>query len=90
MREAFIAVGEDLGRLLYLLARSTRAKTIVEFGTSFGLSTIYLAAALRDNGGGTIITASWSRPSRSARRRTWPRPAWTRWSSSGSVTRWSC
>jgi predicted O-methyltransferase YrrM len=56
LREAFIPVGPELGRLLYMLAVSTRAKTIVEFGTSFGISTIYLAAALRDNGGGKLIT----------------------------------
>jgi predicted O-methyltransferase YrrM len=56
LREAFIPVGEDLGRLLYLLVRSIRAKTVVEFGTSFGISTIYLAAALRDNGGGKLVT----------------------------------
>ena len=39
------------GRLLYLVARSLRAQRIVEFGTSFGISTTYLAAAVRDNGG---------------------------------------
>ena len=57
LRDAFLPVGPDLGRLIYLLARSVRAKTIVEFGTSFGISTIYLAAALRDNGGGKLITS---------------------------------
>jgi predicted O-methyltransferase YrrM len=56
LREAFIPVGPELGRLLYLLAVAAKAKTIVEFGTSFGISTIYLAAALRDNGGGKLIT----------------------------------
>jgi predicted O-methyltransferase YrrM len=56
LRDAFIPVGPELGRLLYLLATAARAKTIVEFGTSFGISTIYLAAALRDNGGGKLIT----------------------------------
>jgi len=56
LREAFIPVGPDLGRLLYMLAVAARAKTIVEFGTSFGISTTYLAAALRDNGGGKLIT----------------------------------
>jgi predicted O-methyltransferase YrrM len=40
---------------LYLTGRALGAKTIVEFGTSFGISTIYLAAAVRDNGGGTVI-----------------------------------
>lgn len=38
-----------------MLGRSTKAKSILEFGTSFGISTIHLAAALRDNGGGTLI-----------------------------------
>jgi predicted O-methyltransferase YrrM len=28
----------------------------VEFGTSFGVSTLHLAAALRDNGGGQLIS----------------------------------
>jgi predicted O-methyltransferase YrrM len=56
LREAFIPVGPELGRLLYLLATAAKAKTIVEFGTSFGISTIYLAAALRDAGGGKLIT----------------------------------
>jgi predicted O-methyltransferase YrrM len=43
--------------LLYLLARATRARNIVEFGTSFGISTIHLAAALRENGGGRLISS---------------------------------
>jgi predicted O-methyltransferase YrrM len=38
-----------------MLARSSRAHSIIEFGTSFGLSTLHLAAALRDNGGGRLI-----------------------------------
>jgi predicted O-methyltransferase YrrM len=50
-----MAVAPETARLLYVLARATRARAIVEFGTSFGLSTIHLAAALRDNGGGRLI-----------------------------------
>ncbi len=38
------------GDLLYLLARAKGARCAVEFGTSFGVSTIYLAAAVRDAG----------------------------------------
>ena len=38
-----------------MLARSCQARSIVEFGTSFGISTLHLAAALRDNGGGRVI-----------------------------------
>ena len=52
-----LAVSQETGTLLYMLARSTRAQTIVEFGTSFGISTLHLAAALRDNGGGRLITS---------------------------------
>src|SRR5262245_49741245 len=38
-----------------MVARSIAARTIVEFGTSFAISTIHLAAAIRDNGGGQVI-----------------------------------
>jgi len=55
LKHAHLAVSPETGRLLYLLARSTRARLIVEFGTSFGISTLHLAAALRDNGGGRVI-----------------------------------
>lgn len=54
-KELYLAVGPDTAKLLYLLARATKARSIVEFGTSFGVSTIHLAAAVRDNGGGRII-----------------------------------
>jgi predicted O-methyltransferase YrrM len=57
MRKAYMAIGPDFGNLLYAFARSMNAKNIVEFGTSFGVSTIYLAAAMRDNGGGKVITS---------------------------------
>jgi predicted O-methyltransferase YrrM len=43
------------GELMYLLCRSLRAKRVVEFATSVGMSTVYLAAAMRDNGGGIVI-----------------------------------
>jgi predicted O-methyltransferase YrrM len=55
--EAFIPVSADAGRLLYALVRGAQAGTAVEFGTSFGISTIYMAAALRDRGSGVVITA---------------------------------
>jgi predicted O-methyltransferase YrrM len=54
-KDVYIPVNPDQGQLLYLLARSIGAKRIVEFGTSFGVSTIYLAAAVRDGGGGRVI-----------------------------------
>jgi len=52
-----LAVSRETGALLYMLARSCKARTVVEFGTSFGISTLHLAAALRDNGGGLLITS---------------------------------
>ncbi|MCP9630501.1 class I SAM-dependent methyltransferase [Rhodopseudomonas palustris] len=51
----FLAISPAYGRFLYAIARARRATRIVEFGTSMGISTIYLAAALRDNGGGKLI-----------------------------------
>jgi predicted O-methyltransferase YrrM len=63
-----LPVSAETGRLLYMLARGSGARTIVEFGTSFGLSTIHLAAALRDNGGGRVITTEFE-PEKVARAR---------------------
>jgi predicted O-methyltransferase YrrM len=63
-----LAVSRETGALLYMLARSSRARMIVEFGTSFGISTLHLAAALRDNGGGRLITSEFE-PSKAARAR---------------------
>jgi predicted O-methyltransferase YrrM len=54
-KNVYMSVSSTAGELLYLLARATGARTVVEYGTSFGVSTIYLASAVRDNGGGTVI-----------------------------------
>jgi predicted O-methyltransferase YrrM len=54
-KDLYMAVSPETARLLYMLARANGSRSIVEFGTSFGLSTIHLAAALRDNGGGRLI-----------------------------------
>jgi predicted O-methyltransferase YrrM len=51
----FLSVTPEYGRFLYQCARASKAKRIVEFGTSMGVSTLYLAAALRDMGGGHLI-----------------------------------
>ena len=68
LKDAPLAVSRETGHLLYMLARSSRAEAIVEFGTSFGISTLHLAAALRDNGGGRLITSEFE-PSKAARAR---------------------
>ncbi len=66
LKEFPLAVSRETGALLYMLARSCGARTIVEFGTSFGISTLHLAAALRDNGGGHLITTEFE-PSKAER-----------------------
>jgi predicted O-methyltransferase YrrM len=48
------------GELLYALVRASRPATIVEFGTSFGISTVYLAAAVTDNGAGRVLSTELS------------------------------
>jgi predicted O-methyltransferase YrrM len=53
--DAFLALGREQAAYCYAQARAVRARRVVEFGTSFGVSTIWLAAAVRDNGGGTVI-----------------------------------
>ncbi|MCA9641175.1 MAG: class I SAM-dependent methyltransferase, partial [Myxococcales bacterium] len=68
LKDIPLPVSPETGRLLYLLARSTHAKHIVEYGTSFGVSTLHLAAALRDNGGGRLITTEFE-PGKVARAR---------------------
>ncbi|MFT3976884.1 MAG: O-methyltransferase [Sphingomonas bacterium] len=68
LKEFALPVSPEVGGLLYMLARATNARSIVEFGTSFGLSTLHLAAALRDNGGGRLITSEFE-PAKLARAR---------------------
>jgi predicted O-methyltransferase YrrM len=51
LKDAYIPISPDQGRFLYLTARLIDARTIVEFGTSFGISALYLGAAARANGG---------------------------------------
>ncbi|RJE17072.1 o-methyltransferase, partial [Aspergillus sclerotialis] len=49
MRDKFIALDQDKAQFLYQICKTINAKTIVEAGTSFGVSTIYLALAVSEN-----------------------------------------
>jgi predicted O-methyltransferase YrrM len=49
--QRLLAVGPETGRLINILARSLEAPTILEIGTSFGYSGIWLAEAARASGG---------------------------------------
>jgi len=60
LQDAYIPISADAGNLLYALIRASRPETVVEFGTSFGISTIYLAAAVTDNGSGHVVTTELS------------------------------
>ena len=58
--DKFVALDRDKAEFCYLLCRARRAFKVVEVGTSYGVSTIYLAAAVRDNirafgGDGAVI-----------------------------------
>ena len=52
--EFLLSVGPATGQLLNLLAKQSKAKTILEIGTSYGYSTVWLAEAARTNGGKLI------------------------------------
>jgi predicted O-methyltransferase YrrM len=49
------SISAEQGALIYLLCRAQRATRVAEFATSIGMSTLYFAAAVRDNGGGIVI-----------------------------------
>ena len=56
--DKLVALDRDKAEFCYQLCRAANARRIVEIGTSHGVSTLYLAAALRDNlraGGGEGI-----------------------------------
>ena len=59
-QDLYIPISAEAGRLLYALVRAIRPQTVVEFGTSFGISTIYLAAAVTDNGTGHVYSTELS------------------------------
>ncbi len=49
------SIHPDQGDLIYLLCRGMGARRVVDFATSVGMSAVYFAAAIRDNGGGLVI-----------------------------------
>ncbi|MFK7948860.1 MAG: O-methyltransferase [Saprospiraceae bacterium] len=49
-----LPVGKEVGQFLYTLAKSAETKIILEIGTSYGYSTVWLAAAAKATGGKVI------------------------------------
>jgi predicted O-methyltransferase YrrM len=60
LADVYMPISAAGGQLLYALIRASRPETVVEFGTSFGISTIYLAAAVADNGVGHVYSTEMS------------------------------
>jgi predicted O-methyltransferase YrrM len=56
----YMPISQEGGDLLYILVRAKRPNTVVEFGTSYGISTIYLAAAVADNETGHVVSTELS------------------------------
>jgi predicted O-methyltransferase YrrM len=57
----YMPISPQGGDLLYILVRAKRPSTVIEFGTSYGISTIYLAAAVADNRTGRVVSTELSR-----------------------------
>ncbi len=64
IEEFLLPVGPESGRLINILAKSLKAPTILELGTSYGYSGIWLADAARATGG-RLVTMELS-PDKSA------------------------
>lgn len=73
MRDKFIALDQDKCHFVYQIARAVNAKNVVEIGTSFGVSTIYLALAVGSNleksGGSGKVIATEKEPTKADRAR---------------------
>src|SRR5262249_26286083 len=55
LKDKLVALDRPKAEFCYQVCRALHAQRIVEAGTSFGVSTLFLAAAVRDNGGGIVI-----------------------------------
>lgn len=55
-KNAYLPISKEQGEAMRQLIIENNCKTIVEFGTSFGISTIYLADAVRETGGNVVTT----------------------------------
>ena len=55
LKDKLVALERPKAEFCYQVCRAIGARRVVEAGTSFGVSTLFLAAAVRDNGGGVVI-----------------------------------
>ena len=73
LSDKLVALDRDKAEFCYQLCRANDARRIVEIGTSYGVSTLYLAAAARDNvrasgGNGVVIGTEYEANKASAAR----------------------
>ena len=70
LRDKLVALDPDKAEFCYQLCRASNARRVVEIGTSFGVSTLYLAAAIRDNisagGGNGVVIGTEYEPDKAA------------------------
>ncbi|KIY01163.1 uncharacterized protein Z520_02715 [Fonsecaea multimorphosa CBS 102226] len=78
MRDKFIALDRDKAEFVYQLCGAINAKNVVEAGTSFGVSTIYLALAVSANvkndaagGKGVVIATEYEKAKADKARQHW-------------------
>ena len=55
-KDAYLSISEDQGKYLNQLIVENEMKNIIEFGTSFGISTLFLAQGVIETGGRIITT----------------------------------
>jgi len=68
MADKMVALEPIKAEFCHMLCRAIGAKRVVEVGTSYGVSTLYLADAVRANGGGTVIATEYE-PAKAAQAR---------------------
>jgi predicted O-methyltransferase YrrM len=59
MADKLVALEPIKAEFCHQMVRALRATRVVEVGTSYGVSTLYLADAVRANGGGTVIATEY-------------------------------
>ena len=68
--DKLFAIDRDKAEFCYQMCRATAARRIIEIGTSYGVSTLYLAAALRDtiaaHGGTGVVIGTEHEPGKVA------------------------
>ncbi len=68
MENVYLPVSQEQGEFFYKTIVENKFQSIVEFGTSFGISTLFLAAAAKETGGKVITTELLSSKAKTAKK----------------------